>query len=103
MQALQELLNQQAALNRQITELRLAQRAQAVARIRAILAEHGMTMADVTAAPSAARKASANIGKKVAPKYRHPALGVTWTGRGLKPKWLSEELAAGKQLADFAL
>jgi len=103
MQTLQELLTQQAALNQQITELRLAQRAQAVARIRSILAEHGMTMADVTAAPSAARQASTNIGKKVAPKYRHPALGVTWTGRGLKPKWLSEELVGGKQLSDFAL
>lgn len=103
MQTLQELLNQQADLNRQITELRLAQRAQAIAQIRTILAQHGLTMTDVTTAPTATNKAPANLGKKVAPKYRHPVLGATWTGRGLKPKWLSEELAGGKQLSDFAL
>jgi len=103
MQTLQELLHQQADLNRQINELRLAQRAQAVAEIRAILAQHGLSMTDVTTAPTAAHRAPANLGKKVAPKYRHPVLGVTWTGRGLKPKWLSEELAGGKQLSDFAL
>ncbi len=103
MQTLQELLDQQAALNREITELRLVQRTQAIAQIRSILDQHGMTMVDVTAAPSTAHKAPSKTGKKVAPKYRHPDLGVTWTGRGLKPKWLSEELAGGKQLSDFAL
>ena len=46
------------------------------------------------------RKAS---GSKVAPKFRHPATGATWTGRGLKPRWLAEELAHGKTTADFAL
>lgn len=34
-------------------------------------------------------------------KYRDPASGQTWSGRGLKPKWLSVALASGKTLADF--
>ena len=103
MQTLQELLAQQSALDRQITQLRLSERAKAIAQIHGILDQHGLSIADVATASPAARRASANVVKKVAPKYRHPVLGTTWTGRGLKPKWLSEELAGGKQLSDFAL
>jgi len=29
--------------------------------------------------------------------------GATWSGRGLEPKWLVEPLAAGRQVADFAI
>ena len=34
-------------------------------------------------------------------QYRDPATGQTWTGRGLKPKWLVAALEQGKPLADF--
>lgn len=34
-------------------------------------------------------------------KYRDPASGQSWTGRGLKPRWLAVALEAGKKLADF--
>lgn len=34
-------------------------------------------------------------------QYRDPASGQTWTGRGLKPKWLAIALEQGKTLADF--
>jgi len=34
--------------------------------------------------------------------YRDPESGQTWSGRGLKPKWLAAALASGKTLADFA-
>lgn len=46
------------------------------------------------------RAAPIKMAKPVA-KYRDPATGATWTGRGLKPKWLAVALAAGKTLADF--
>jgi DNA-binding protein H-NS len=39
----------------------------------------------------------------VAVKFRNAATGDTWTGRGLKPKWLKAQLDAGKQLSDFAV
>ncbi len=41
-------------------------------------------------------------GKKVPAKYRGPK-GVTWSGRGLKPRWLTAELKKGKKLEDFAI
>ena len=41
---------------------------------------------------------------KVEPKYRNPDNPAeTWAGRGLKPRWLSAALKAGKKLEDFAI
>lgn len=34
--------------------------------------------------------------------YRCPSTGATWSGRGLKPLWLRQELAAGRSLTEFA-
>ena len=34
-------------------------------------------------------------GRKIAPKYRHPRTGDTWTGRGSTPRWLRELESAG--------
>ena len=55
-------------------------------------------------------KASAGIpkrrgpkkGQKVPPKYRGPG-GETWSGRGLRPRWLSAELKRGHKLNDFLI
>ncbi len=100
---LKHLLDQKAALERQIADLQSSSRAEAIATIRTLMSEHGLTSSDLVASPAAARKASKASGSKVAPKFRHPATGATWTGRGLKPRWLAEELANGKTTAEFAL
>ena len=42
-------------------------------------------------------------GRKVAPKYRDPATGDTWAGRGARPRWLLARLKAGKKLQDFSI
>ena len=40
----------------------------------------------------------------VAPKYRNPENpSETWAGRGLKPRWLSAALKAGKKLEHFSI
>ena len=36
-------------------------------------------------------------------KYRCPLTGQTWTGRGLKPRWLMVALEAGQTLGSFAV
>ena len=101
MSSLQDLLAQKAELERQISEARRTERSEAVAKVRALMAEHGLTAADLIAKTSSPRASTS--GRKVAAKYRDPATGQTWTGRGLKPKWLSAALEAGKQLNDFAV
>ena len=109
---LSDLLAQKAALEKQIASFQREQRGEAIAKIKALMAEYGLTLADIGNA-SAARsapvpKTSATTktkaaGSKVAAKYRNPATGDTWSGRGLKPKWMTAALAAGASIQDFAL
>jgi DNA-binding protein H-NS len=99
MSNLTELLAQKAALEQQIAEAQRAQRTQAIAQIRALMSEHGLTLADLgTRAAAAPRRAA---GGKVAAKFRHPSTGETWSGRGLQPNWLKAALAGGASLDDF--
>lgn len=47
------------------------------------------------------RKADARL--TVAPKYRHPDTGETWTGRGKPARWLVEAEAAGSDRSQFLI
>lgn len=101
MESIQELLAQRAALEKKIAEAQRTARADAIAKVKALMAEYGLTAADLAGKATPGPKAEA--GKKVAAKYRDPSTGQTWTGRGLKPKWLQAALSGGKSLDDFAL
>src|SRR4051812_4095800 len=46
---------------------------------------------------SANGKAGHVSGVKIAPKYRHPKTGDTWTGRGGVAGWLAKEIASGRK------
>jgi len=50
-----------------------------------------------------ARRAGSIKGTKVAPKYRHPKTGETWSGRGGTAGWLAREIKAGKKKEDFLI
>jgi DNA-binding protein H-NS len=99
--SLTELLAQKAALEQQIADAQRHQRAEAIQKVRTLMTEYGLTVADIGSkgAAAAPKKASA----KVAAKYRNAATGDSWSGRGLKPKWLSAALASGRSLNDFAV
>ena len=103
MATLQELIAQKEALDQQIAEAQLQAKADGIAKIRALMAEHGLTVADLSegrASGKASGKTTAGKGKgqKVAPKYRDPETGKTWTGRGVAPKWI-----AGKDREAFVI
>ena len=100
MSELSTLLAQKAALEKQIVKAQREQRDAAIAQIKTLMGEHGLTLSDLST--RAAKKASAG-GTKVAPKYRNSATGETWSGRGLQPRWLKAALADGKKLSDFAI
>jgi DNA-binding protein H-NS len=103
MNDLEQLLNQRAELDARIQAAQQAARDQAIAQVRELMARHALSMADITARPArAARGAAPRSGGKVAAKYRDAA-GNTWSGRGLKPKWLTAALAKGGKLSDFAV
>ena len=41
--------------------------------------------------------------RKVAPKYKDPQSGATWSGRGLAPKWLAEKEKAAAKREEFLI
>jgi DNA-binding protein H-NS len=91
-----ELLQQRESLERQIEEARRTENQSAVEKVRALVAEYGLTEADVFGRPKGSRGSTA--GQKVAPKYRDQATGATWTGRGKPPKWID-----GKSRDEFLI
>ncbi|MBN8505179.1 MAG: H-NS histone family protein [Burkholderiales bacterium] len=99
---LQELMAQREALDKQIEETRLRDRSAAVSKVKALMAEYGLTVADLNGRAKGVPKSSKS-GSKVAAKYRNKATGETWSGRGLKPKWLAAALNSGAKLEDFAV
>jgi DNA-binding protein H-NS len=100
---LQELLAQRAAIEKQIAEAQREERAEAIAKIKTLMAEFGLTAADIAGKAPVPRGKVGTTGSKVAPKYRNASTGDTWSGRGLQPNWLKSALAAGRKLEDFAI
>ncbi|MCO5105159.1 MAG: H-NS histone family protein [Burkholderiaceae bacterium] len=88
MQSYKELIKQREALDQQISQARQQEMAGAVTQVRSLIAEFGLTPQDVF--PSS-RGRSSTSGSKVAPKYRNPATGQTWTGRGKPPRWIQNQ------------
>ena len=85
-----ELLQQREALEQAIANARAHELSEAVRRTRELVAEFGLTVQDVFPSGRGNSKPSgkATTGAKVAPRYRDPATGQTWTGRGKAPKWI---------------
>lgn len=77
----QTLLARKAELEAQIAQAQAEAKAKAVTEARALIQEHGLTAADVF--PHGKPKGSVGT-----PKYRDPATGATWTGRGKQPRWI---------------
>jgi DNA-binding protein H-NS len=86
-----ELLQQREALEQAIAAAREQELSEAIRKARELVAEHGLTVQDIFPSGRGNAKSagkSASGGNKVAPKYRDPATGQTWTGRGKAPKWI---------------
>jgi DNA-binding protein H-NS len=81
-----------------------------VARIREAIEVYGLTAQDLGLAGRGGRRKAGSVPKTAklqgkparAIKFKD-ASGNTWGGRGPRPAWLREALAAGKALADFAV
>ena len=77
--SISDLIAQRHLLDLAIASERERTRGEALATIAALVAEHSLTSEDVFPAK--------RTPVKVAPKYRDPATGTTWTGRGRAPTW----------------
>ena len=87
--SLKDLLAQREALEARITELQAAEHSEAIAKVRTLINEYGLTQEDVF--PRTSRKNPKTSSPKVAAKFRDPVTGKEWSGRGLAPKWLKDK------------
>lgn len=86
MASYKELLAQRAQLDEQIASQRKEELADAIQKVRSIVAEYDLSADDVFSTRGT-KKTTA--GSKVAPKYRNPQTGATWSGRGKPPLWIA--------------
>jgi len=98
MTTLAELIKQREALESQIAQARQTELAEAIGKVKALVTEYNLTALDIFGGAKRGPKASGGTKSSVAPKYRDPATGATWTGRGKAPKWID-----GKDRAQFAI
>lgn len=87
----QELVAQKAALDAQIQEARNSEVSAAVAEVKRLVGEYGLTAVDCGFGQ--AKKGSDKA--KVPVKYRGPN-GEAWTGRGKTPNWILAQESAGR-------
>mgnify|MGYP003337475311 CR=1 FL=1 len=89
-----ELLVQKQKLEAQLEEARLQELKQIIAKVKQAMVDYGLTAEDIGLSSKGKVKAS----RTVAPKFRDPKTGATWTGRGRAPAWI-----AGKNYDRFLI
>jgi DNA-binding protein H-NS len=88
---LKNLLAQKAALDKQITEIRAAERNDIIAAIRQQIEDYDLSPADLFQGTIKNLPRSQLKGKIVQPRYRDPVSGRTWSGRGKSPIWIRNQ------------
>ncbi|MGU3629892.1 H-NS histone family protein [Comamonas sp. C24C] len=81
-----DLLAQRATLEAKIEAARKSEIGAAVQQIKSLISTYGLTQDDIF--PQGKTKATRAT---VDPKYRDPATGQTWTGRGKPPTWIKDQ------------
>jgi DNA-binding protein H-NS len=82
---LNELLEQRNHIDAQIEAVRSALRNDVLVQARGLIALHELTVDELF--PTGRKSTMKSAARKVAPKYRDPASGKLWTGRGRSPTW----------------
>jgi DNA-binding protein H-NS len=62
---------------------------QAIDMARTMISAYGITARDLGLDKAPKAKSGPKPGNKVSPKYRDPASGATWSGRGKTPRWIN--------------
>lgn len=97
MDELEKVQQQIAELQKKADELAKEKKASVISDIKAKIKSYGITAKDLGFAST--EQAEPAPTKKVKIKYRKGE--DTWTGRGLKPKWVKTYLDGGGKLEDI--
>jgi DNA-binding protein H-NS len=96
--SLNELKKMQKDVAKAISTFEDRQKAEARAKVEALARDLGYSLAELVGTETKFSRAPA------AAKYRHPEnAALTWSGRGRKPQWFVDALAAGKTAAELAI
>jgi len=87
--SLQELLARREALERQLREARQEEADRALREIVEKMREYKISLHELMGTTSAAVKKRSPPAANA--KYRDPATGATWTGRGRAPYWIADK------------
>jgi DNA-binding protein H-NS len=95
--SLEEMEGLAKDIETEIHSRREAERERVLSQMRELAASIGTTPEELF------RRTGKVVEKVVAVKYRHPNNpALSWSGRGKRPLWVVEALAAGKSLDDLA-
>ncbi len=96
--SLPELKKMQKDIAKAISTFEDRQKAEARTKVEAVARGMGYSLTELVGTDSKAKRAP------VAPKYQHPENpAVTWSGRGRKPQWFVDALAAGTTAGDLEI
>lgn len=106
--SMEELRGLRGQLDRAIASFEDRKRREALAAIEAAAREHGFALADLTGKGGRGRRNTAAVAASGRPagqaKYANPdEPSMTWSGRGRRPRWVSEQIDAGKSLDDLTI
>ena len=94
----QDLAELIAKASKQLESRRHGKKKEVIAQIKTLAASIGVEVEITEGEP----KTGSRRGLKVAVKYRDPGnSNHQWTGRGVKPHWLSAYLGQGRSLDEF--
>jgi DNA-binding protein H-NS len=85
----EELQAKIADLQAQAARVKQEEKQQAIEAARAMIDSYGITARDLGLDKAPKGKTGPKSGGKIAAKYRDPATGATWSGRGKTPKWIN--------------
>ncbi len=107
---LEQQINQAEAkvneLREQLAAQKKSERASAISTVRDLIKVHGLSAVELglNGKSTAGTKIKTNDKRsRVAAKYKDPATGITWTGRGKTPAWLNAQIKAGRNKQDFLI
>lgn len=109
--SIEELQGLAKDIEEEIVSRREADRERVLAQMRELAGSLGLTLEDVLrqergrgrTANAAKAATAARVPASSIVKFRHPENPVlTWSGRGKRPNWINEWLAAGRTLEELA-
>jgi DNA-binding protein H-NS len=94
-----DVKKQIAALEKQATDLFKKEVAGVIVQIRDQMSKYGLTVQDLGGGITRVGRKMSAMKKKSSsqPKYRDPASGKTWSGKGRAPAWIVDAVKKGKQ------